>query len=175
MRISPLIVCIAAITMAGAVTYPASADQTGTSSASVQITGGVLAITVPVGAGSLGTRSNTVGGGTISGPLGEVQVTDARSGSAGWVASAISTAFTPPTGPAIAASAVGYTAGAITKVGTATYTANNPSNLTGVAPVVTATGVTGDNSATWTPTIHVAVSGGLAAAVYTATITHSVV
>jgi hypothetical protein len=91
------------------------------------------------------------------------------------VASAISTAFTPPSGPAIPASAVGYTAGAITKVGTATYTANDPVNLTGVAPAVTATGITGDNSATWNPTINVAVPGGIAANVYTATITHSVV
>ena len=61
-------------------------------------------------------------------------MTDARSAAAGsgWVASVISTAFTPPAGPAIAASAVSYTAGTITKVGTATYTANDPGNLTGV-------------------------------------------
>ena len=63
----------------------------------------------------------------------------------------------------------------ITKVGTATFTANNPNNLTGVSPVVTATGITGDNSATWNPTINVAVPGGMAAGTYSATITHSVV
>jgi len=40
---------------------------------------------------------------------------------------------------------------------------------------VTATGITGDNSATWNPTINVAVPGGMAAGVYSATITHSVV
>ncbi len=156
---------------------PAAADTSGTTPASVTIMGGVLAITVPADAGSLGTRANTVSGGTISGPLGEVQVSDARSAVAGsaWVASAISTAFTPPSGPAIPASAVGYTAGTIVKVGTATYVANDPTSLTGVAPVVTASGITGDNSATWTPTINVAVPGGMAAAVYTATITHSVV
>ena len=115
-------------------------------------------------------------GGTISGPLGEVQVSDARSAAAGsgWVASVISTAFTPPAGPTIAASFIGYTAGAITKVGTATYTANDPGDLTGVSPAVTATGITGDNSATWNPTINIAVPGGTAAGVYTATITHSV-
>ena len=76
---------------------------------------------------------------------------------------------------AIAASAVSYTAGTITKVGTATYTANNPPDLTGVAPAITATGITGDNSATWNPTINVLVPGGMAANVYSATITHSVV
>ena len=158
----------------GLIATPASAETT---SATLAVTGGALSITVPADAGSLGTRANSVGGGTISGPLGEVQVNDARSAAAGsgWVASVISTAFTPPSGPAIAASAVGYTAGVIVQVGTATYTANDPANLTGVAPAVTATGITGDNSATWNPTIHVAVPGGMAANVYSATITHSVV
>lgn len=156
---------------------PASAATTGATSATVTVQGGFLAITAPTDAGNLGTRTNTVSGGTISGPLGQVHVDDARSAAAGsgWVASVISTAFTPPAGPAIAASAVSYTTGAITKVGTATYTANDPGNLTGVAPAVTATGITGDNSATWNPTINVAVPGATAAGVYSATITHSVV
>jgi hypothetical protein len=106
-----------------------------------------------------------------------VQVNDARSAAAGagWVASVISTAFTPPSGPTIGAASVGYTAGPITKVGTATFTANDPPDLTGVTAAVTATGITGDNSATWNPTINVAVGGGMAAGVYSATITHSVV
>jgi hypothetical protein len=151
----------------------ASADPT---PATVTIVGGVLSITVPADGGNLGTRANTVAGGTISGPLGQVQVNDARSAAAGsgWVATVISTAFTPPAGPAIPGTAVGYTAGTIVKVGTATYTANNPGNVVAVSPVVTATGITGDNSATWTPTINVAVPGGMAAGVYSAVITHSV-
>jgi hypothetical protein len=141
------------------------------------LAGGGLAITVPANAGSLGSRVSTAGPGTISGSLGEVKVTDGRSAPAdsGWVVSAISTAFTPFAGPTVAASAVGYTAGAITKTGTAVYTANNPTNLTGVIPVVTASGISGDNTATWTPTINIAVPGGMAAGVYTATITHSIV
>ena len=154
---------------------PASAAEP--TSATVSVTGGALTMSAPADAGSLGSRANSVAGGTISGPLGQVQVDDARSAAAGsgWVASAISTAFTPPSGPAIPASAVGYTAGVILKVGTATYAANDPPDLTGVAPVITATGITGDNSATWTPTISVAIPGGMAANVYSATITHSVV
>lgn len=173
-RSLPFITIAAAALALGVVAPPASAEPT---SATLSVTGGALTITVPVDAGSLGTRANTVDGGTISGPLGQVQVNDARSAPAGsgWVASVISTAFTPPSGPAIAASAVGYTVGAIVQVGTATYTANNPPDLTGVAPAITATGITGDNSATWNPTINVAVPGGMAANTYSATITHSVV
>ncbi|MDT7786139.1 MAG: hypothetical protein QOF58_4558 [Pseudonocardiales bacterium] len=153
---------------------PASGDIT---AATVTVTGGSLSISAPADAGNLGTRANTVAAGTVSGSLGQVQVLDARSpiAGSGWVASVISSAFTPPTGPAIAASAVGYTAGTITKVGTAVYTTNDPGNLAGVSPVVTATAITGDNSATWNPTITVLVPGGMAAGIYSATITHSVV
>jgi len=158
------------------IALPATAADTGGTTATITVTGGSLSITVPVDAGSLGTTADTVGGSSISGVLGQVQVLDARSAAAGsgWVATVISTAFTPPAGTAIAAIAVGYSAGTITKVGTATYTANDPSDLTGVVSAVTATGITGDNSATWNPTITVAVPGGIAAAVYSATITHSV-
>ncbi|MEA2550542.1 MAG: hypothetical protein QOE25_311 [Actinomycetota bacterium] len=157
--------------------HQATAATSGTSAATITIQSGFLSITVPTNAGNLGTRTNSVLGGTISGSLGEVQVSDARGSAAGsaWVASAISSAFTPAAGPAIPASAVGYQAGTITKVGTATYTSNDPSDLTAVSAVVTATGITGDNSATWNPTINIAVPGGMAPGIYAATITHSVV
>lgn len=159
-----------------ATTGSARADNGGSTGATISIQGGALGITVPSGSVSLGTLVNTVEGGTVAGSLGVVTVRDARSAAAGsgWVASVISTAFTPPAGPALAASAVKYSAGPIAKVGTATYTANDPTNLTGVSAAVTATGITGDNSATWNPTITVAVPGGTAAGVYVATITHSV-
>jgi len=125
----------------------AHADTTGATTATITIQGGSLGITVPTGTVNLGTLVNTVLGGDVAGPLGVVTVSDARSAAAGsgWVASVISTAFTPPSGPALAASLVSYSAGTITKIGTATYTANDPASLTGVSPVVTATGITGDN------------------------------
>jgi hypothetical protein len=90
------------------------------------------------------------------------------------VASAVSTAFTTPGGPAIPASRIRYTAGKIEKSGTATYTANNPKSLKKATPVVTATEITGNNTATWTPTITVDVPGNTVAGTYSATITHSV-
>jgi hypothetical protein len=170
------LVAVTAAGLCSGMMLPASAATTGGSPATVTVEGGALSITVPADAGSLGSVANHVLGGTISGPLGEVQVNDARSAAAGsgWVVTVISTAFTPPAGPTIAASLVGYTAGDITKVGTATYTANDPTDLTGVSPAVTASGITGDNSATWNPTITVTVPGGTIAGTYSATITHSV-
>jgi hypothetical protein len=144
-------------------------------SANTITTTGILSITVPGDAGSLGSRLNTIGGGVISGSLGAVQVNDSRNPGAGsgWVAIVSCTAFTGP-GGAIPASAVSYSAGTITKVGTATYVSNNPGNLTGVSAAVTATAITGNNSATWVPTISVTIPGSTVSGTYTATITHSV-
>ena len=172
-RTRGLLTVAAAGILALAIATPASAVGT---TATVTVTGGALSISAPTDAGSLGSRANTVLAGTISGSLGQVRVDDARSAAAGsgWVASVISTAFTPAAGPTIGAAAIGYSAGSITKVGTATFTANDPPDLTGTVAAVTATGITGDNSATWNPTINVTVAGGKAAGVYSATITHSV-
>ncbi len=176
MRLRRLLVAATMAVLAAGFGLPAQADPTGDTTATLTIQAGVISITVTPDAGSLGTLVNTVDGGVLNGALGQVQVTDARTAPAGsgWVVSVISTAFTPVTGSPIPASAVSYTAGTIVKVGTATYTANNPVNLTVLVPAVTATGVTGDNSATWNPIVHVAIPGGTVAGVYSATITHSV-
>jgi hypothetical protein len=167
-----LIACLATATSAA----PAWAATSGGTTASFTLTGGTLSITVPTVPVSLGSSPEAVASQVISGSLGQVQVNDARNPAAGsgWVATVISAAFTPTPGTAIAASAVSYSAGAITKVGTATYTANNPGDLTATVAVVTATGITGDNSATWNPTISIIVPGGATAGVYSALITHSV-
>lgn len=161
-------------TVTASVTDPAG--NTGTATQTLTLLGGVLSISVPTDAGSLGSGPPTVSRGIISGALGQVQVSDTRHADvgSGWVASVTSTAFTSPTGAVIPASAVGYAAGPVTKVGTATYTANDPGDLTGVVPAVTATGITGDTSATWNPLITVAIPVSAIAGVYSATITHSV-
>jgi hypothetical protein len=167
---------LAALVASPAAAAPAIADQTATSQATITLEAGGLSITAPSDAGNLGTSSNQVGATTVSGQLGQVQVTDARDAPAGsgWTATAISTAFTQTAGPSIGAASVGYTAGTISTVGTATYTANDPANLTGVSAVVTATAITGNNTATWNPTIHVTVGANMPAGVYLGTITHSV-
>ena len=167
------------------ITIGAGASVTGQllSQATVTLSGnsittpvGVLSITVPSGPAQLGAHVNTVGGTTISGPLGDVQVTDSRHAGpgAGWVASVSSTAFTSASGGRIPATFVSYAAGAITGVGTATYTAQNPHDLTSAVPAVTASFITGDNSATWNPTITISVPASAVAGTYQATITHSV-
>nr|MCW2727998.1 Nucleoporin 62kDa-like protein [Aeromicrobium sp.] len=153
-----------------------SAGQSAVRGAPAPLPDGELSITVRSDAGSLGTEPTSIEEVTISGQLGQVQVLDTRGApaGAGWTATAISTAFTQTAGPSIGAASVGYTAGPITKLGTATYTANDPTNLTGVSAVVTATAISGDNTASWNPTIHVTAGADMAAGVYLGTITHSV-
>jgi hypothetical protein len=168
---------IAAGIPAMVVAMPVAADANSVSTpVTVEITGGSLSISAPATSVDLGSQAATVAGSTINGLLGTVQVLDARGAPAGsgWTATAISTALTPAAGPTIAAALIGYTVGTITQAGTATYAADNPPNLTGVSPVVTATGITGDNSATWDPTINVAVPGGTVPGQYSGSITHSV-
>jgi hypothetical protein len=177
MKIRDLLLPGTASLLTHSLAVPASAAP-GETTATVTVTGGSLSISVPSGTTNLGSRANSETGGTVSGSLGQVEVLDARTPAAGsgWVASVISTTFVPTAGTAIAASAVSYTAGAISETGTSVTTANNPGNLTGVSAAVTASAITGDNSASWNPTIHVVVPGGISGAstTFTATITHSV-
>ena len=140
---------------------------------SFTLTAGALSISAPTGSVSLGSQVASTSQSTISGPLGVVAVSDQRGGPTTWTASVISTAFTPPAGPADPASNVSYAAGAITASATVVATAVPAPDLTGVSPVVTGTS-TGISSASWNPTISVIVPANFAPGVYSATITHSV-
>jgi hypothetical protein len=140
--------------------------------ATFTLTAGALSISAPTGSVSLGSQVAATSSSTMSGSLGAVTVSDQRGGVTTWTASVISTAFTPPAGPADPASNVSYAAGAITVSGVVA-TGVAASDLTGVSTVVTgASG--GISTATWDPTISVIVPANFAPGVYSATITHSV-
>ena len=89
---------------------PAPAASGGTN-VTITITGGTLGITAQAAtAGNLSRRVAKLGreyGQRCARPGAGHRRT--RSSGSGWVASAVSTAFTPPSGPAVAASAVSYT------------------------------------------------------------------
>jgi hypothetical protein len=145
------------------------------------VTTGTLTITapatIPLGSGAPGT--------TISGPVGPVTVTDNRALlTAAWTATASATAWTTGGGTlaeTIPVSRVGYAVGSITTTGTITATGTSlpagvaAGDLSGTAqPVVTGTAGVGDNSATWNPTLSVAVPASAVGGAYTGTLTHSV-
>jgi hypothetical protein len=159
-----------ALAINGAVTL-----DTNTITATVVVTG-VLSITAPASAG-LGT---TAPGGTVSSHLGTVQVTDNRGSlAAGWTATVSSTDFTTGAGTAAqtipVADAQYVISGFTATTGSATFTATPVTQMsTAAQAVVTTTNVAGSNSASWNPTIQVAVPGAAVAGTYSATITHSV-
>ncbi len=169
--------CVAALAALATGAVGATALATGPASAatpaSFDITGGALSISTPTVGVSLGTQVASTSPLVISGPLGLVTITDGRGGVTSWIASVISTAFTPTSGPADPASNVSYAAGPFTISGGATPTGTDASDLTGVTPVVSVTS-TGISSVSWNPTISIAVPGSFAPGHYTATITHSV-
>ncbi len=169
MRSFYLLACTIGV-LAGVTALPAGAATPVTFTLTA---GGVLSISAPTGSVSLGSQMSSNSSSTISGSLGDVTVSDQRGGIQNWTASVISTAFTPPSGPADPASNVSYAAGAITVTGSVIATAVAAPNLTGVSPVVTGSG-TGVSSASWNPTIAVVVPANFAPGIYAATITHSV-
>ena len=138
------------------------------------VTTGALSLSAPVsvnlGSGAPGT--------TIAGPLGPVTVTDDRALLvANWTVTAAATDWT--TGgstPAetIPATDVGYDPGSITTTGVITGTGTPVTLANSSAPVVTGTAGVGDNTASWDPTLAVAVPQYSVGGVYTGTLTQSV-
>jgi hypothetical protein len=171
-------IALAAATFAVIATaLPARAADTTTT---FSLAAGALSISAPasrdLGAGSAGAA--------LSSQLGVVTVTDNRGALLGtWTATVSSTNFT--TGGATAnetidKSQVTYWSGAATATsGTAAFTPGQPlaanAQALGVSRTAfSATGVVGNGSATWNPTITVNVPAAAVAGTYTGTITHSV-
>ncbi len=139
------------------------------------VTSGLLTMTAP-GSADLGSG---LPGTTISSNLGgDVVVTDDRALlAASWTATASSTNFTTGTGTAaetIPATDVGYDPGTITPTGTSAADTGTVITLSGAAQTVVTGTAVGDNTATWDPTLSVAVPGTAVTGGYTGTLTQSV-
>lgn len=154
--------------LAGSMAMPAMAADT---TATVAVEAGTISLTAPA-AVDLGAITP---GETTSAVLSGMTVTDDRAGELGWVASVSIGDFANGTGSdSIAASAASYVAGQAVTTGTSVVTAS--SVIAGVPGAVqTATGVAGNNSATWDATVEVAAPADTLAGTYTSTIVHSVV
>jgi hypothetical protein len=162
--------------------FPATAAPTDDTTVTFDVAAGSLDIvasaTADLGEGTPGTA--------INGSLGAVTVTDSRaSADASWEATAISTVFQTGGGtPAetVLASEVDYWSGAATATtgdgtftpGQATLGAAEPLNTVTPLPVFTHTGGTGNNTATWAPSLSVHLPLDSQAGTYTGTVTHSV-
>ncbi|MFG1652454.1 hypothetical protein ACGFIE_21245 [Micromonospora sp. NPDC049275] len=176
-----LLAGVAGIAAALALAGPAAADTTGSTIVTLTIdAAGGLSITVPattnIGHGVEGT--------SVSGRLGPVTVLDQRGSlTPNWTATVVSTDFTTgggTSGETIPNINVLYWSGPATATaGSGTFTPGQPTSAQQVIinvpqPAMTHTGGTGNNFATWDPTLVVNVPVGTVQGVYTGTVTHSV-
>ena len=167
-----LIAAVVGFGLASATALPALAVD---SSVTFTITGTGMTISVP-GAPTLGAVST--GATSTSGQIGPITVTDQRGVLNGaWTATVTSTDFT--TGTASPAETIGninvsYSSGPANTTGQGTFTAGDDGIINVPHTAFTGTALVGNNSATWNPTVTVAIPAAAVAGTYTATITHSV-
>ncbi|MBF9131696.1 hypothetical protein I0C86_22405 [Plantactinospora sp. S1510] len=180
MKKTLLSACLAGVALAVGLAAPASADE-GSTIVTLNVTAaGGLTITVPATA-NLG---NGTEGATVSGNLGPVTVLDQRALlNASWVTTVVATDFTTGAGTAeetIPVINVRYWSGPATgTAGSGTFTPGQPTAADAVIINVprtafTHTGGSGNNFATWNPTVLVDVPVGTSGGTYTGTVTHSV-
>lgn len=157
--------------LVAATALPAAAADTTTT---FELAGGTLSVSVQPNA-SLGTGASGVA--SMSGQLGQVEVTDLRGGTVNWSADGSSSAFTtgtlPNTNPK--SDGVNYNTGAITSTGTiAIANLGDKALITTPSKIAGPTSLTGNNTAAWNPTLTVALPANALAGNYTGTVTTSV-
>ena len=163
-------VAVGAVVLSVVGVLPASAAA-GDTSTTFAVAAGTLSLTVQPSAALTSAAS---GAGSVSGSLGSVSVSDSRGNKSTWSANATSTTFTDSTGSSTSTS-VTYTAGAMTTTGTTTIAAGTATTLTSVAAKVAGpTAVTGNNTATWNPTLSVALPSNALAGNYSGVVNTSV-
>jgi hypothetical protein len=172
---TPLLIAAATTALVGSFALPASAAP-GDTAVTFAINGGSLSIAPAVGAE---LTAGAAGATTISGALGTVTVTDSRGGVLGWEVSAASTDFTRTgAGANSTSTAVTYTAGTVatgTSAGAVSVEAGAATELTTTAaPVLEAIDVSGNNVATWNPTLDVTMPAAALAGAYAGTVSTSI-
>ncbi|MFY1620433.1 hypothetical protein [Micromonospora sp. WMMD736] len=176
-----LLAGVAGIAATLALAGPAAADTTGDTIVTLTVdAAGGLSITVPATA----NIGHGVEGSTVTGQLGPVTVLDQRGSlTPNWNATVISTDFTTgggTSGETIPNINVLYWSGPATATaGGGTFTPGQPTAAQQVIinvprTAMSHTGGTGNNFATWNPTLVVNIPVGTVQGVYTGTVTHSV-
>ncbi len=161
------------LALATATALPASAADT---TVTFSITTAGLTVSAP-GSASLGSVAS--GSASIAGEIGPVTVTDLRGTLGGsWTATVTATDFVTggATGPeTIPVINVSYAPGAlVSSTGTGTFTPGAGGIINVPRTAFTGTALTGNNTATWNPTLTITIPSATVAGTYTGTVTHSV-
>lgn len=140
--------------------------------ATFAITAGGLSIAVPASTVALATGVVNTGASSASAQLGAVTVTDTRGLLlSSWAATVTKTAFVTGTSTpneTVTAPNVAYTSGTATSTGLGTFVPN----VLAVGP--SWTGVAGNNTSVWNPTLTFTLLSSQVAGTYSGTISHSV-
>lgn len=158
---------------------PASAATTGGTIATFAITGGALNITVPASTVALTGATVGTGASSVAGQLGAVSVTDTRGALlTGWTVTVGSTSFVTGTATpneTVATGKVAYSSGpSTTTSGLGAFVPGTLATLTAAGTGASWTGVAGNDSATWNPTLTFTLLASQVAGTYSGTVTHSV-
>jgi len=165
-----LAAALGAVALLGATALPASAADTGDTTATFTLAGGSLDVTVAAGAE---LTDGAPGAASVSGSLGAVGVSDTRGSTAGWVVSAASTTFVD--GATSISTGVSYNAGAATATtGIITAGTDGATDIAAVAPVADGTAASGNNTASFSPTLTVTLPASALAGDYQGTVTTSI-
>lgn len=146
------------------------------------LTGGGISVAEPSSAALTGGALSGLTGNTLTGALGSTVVTDQRGGTLGWSSKITgTTAFTNGTTTIPVTAAKVWVPGAVATTGVVTATAGTYlTEGTGLAlttlaqPMVTATAVVGNNTATFNPSISVAIPSNATAGDYSGAVTQTV-
>ena len=159
---------LSAAAIVAATALPATADDTAVTFA---LAGSTLSIDVKA---SAALANGATGAASVSGQLGNVTVTDLRGGVANWSAMGSSTTFTTGTGNP-ASTGVNYNTGVISFTGVSTIVNSGDHTLNGTpSKVAGPTVLIGNNTASWNPTLTVALPASAIAGPYAGTVTTSV-
>jgi hypothetical protein len=166
LRRNLLIAALTVTGMAAGFVSTARADDTETT---FTLDGGELTMTVAATATLTDADTGTL---VISGSLGAVAVSDLRGGTAEWNVTVVSSAFTGVLGSS--STSVSYTAGAVAESGTTTVADGAATVVNTPSSVVAPTSLSGNNTASWNPTLDVTMPAGALADDYAGTVTTSV-
>jgi hypothetical protein len=158
---------------------PAQAANSGSTITTFAITGGALNITVPASTVALNTGTVNAGAATAAGQLGSVTVADTRGALVNsWTTTVSSTTFVTGGASAdetVAVANIAYSSGAATAhTGLGAFVPGILVNGTVPGTGGSHTGLAGNTSTTWNPTLTFTLLSSQVAGTYTGTITHSV-
>lgn len=182
-RLSPMrkkFLLVTAVVTAVAVATPAAAQPSGDTIVTFTVATSNLTIQVPASV-NLGSAFPSQ---RLTGQMGNITVNDQRAAlTATWVAQVVSTAFTTGGGgpeEIIQPNVVDYWSGpAVSTTGDGTFVPGQPTSAQAVSlnlprTAFSKTSGSGNNSATWNPTLEIGIPGDSVGGLYQGTVTHSV-